>query len=67
MSENTPNRIGDYEIIRELGHGGMGKVYQARNTLSDRIEALKVVLPDLAGRSEFVNRFMREIKVLASL
>jgi hypothetical protein len=67
MSENTPNRIGDYEIIRELGHGGMGKVYQARNTLSDRVEALKVVLPDLAGRSEFVNRFMREIKVLASL
>ena len=67
MSENTPSRIGDYEIIRELGHGGMGKVYQVRNVLSDRIEAMKVVLPDLAGRSEFASRFMREIKVLASL
>ena len=67
MSENTPQRIGDYEIIRELGHGGMGKVYQVRNVLSDRIEAMKVVLPDLAGRSEFATRFMREIKVLASL
>ena len=67
MSENTPQRIGDYEIIRELGHGGMGKVYQVRNVLSDRIEAMKVVLPDLAGRSEFAARFMREIKVLASL
>ena len=67
MSENTPQRIGDYEIIRELGHGGMGKVYKVRNLLSDRIEAMKVVLPDLAGRSEFAGRFMREIKVLASL
>jgi serine/threonine-protein kinase len=67
VSENTPQRIGDYEIIRELGHGGMGKVCQVRNVLSDRIEAMKVVLPDLAGRSEFAARFMREIKVLASL
>jgi eukaryotic-like serine/threonine-protein kinase len=67
VSENIPQRIGDYEIIRELGHGGMGKVYQVRNVLSDRIEAMKVVLPDLAGRSEFAARFMREIKVLASL
>ncbi len=67
MPENTPQRIGDYEIIRELGHGGMGKVYQVRNVLSDRVEAMKVVLPDLAGRSEFASRFMREIKVLASL
>ncbi len=67
MSENTPQRIGDYEIIRELGHGGMGKVYEVRNVLSDRIEAMKVVLPDLAGRADFSGRFMREIKVLASL
>ncbi len=67
MSEETPKRIGDYEILRELGHGGMGKVYQVRNTLTDRVEAMKVVLPDLAGRTEFVSRFMREIKVLAGL
>ncbi|HEY4899714.1 MAG TPA: protein kinase [Terriglobales bacterium] len=67
MSETTPKRIGDYEVIRELGHGGMGEVYLARNVLSDRIEAMKVLLPSLAGRSEFVARFMREIKVLASL
>jgi len=67
VSESTPQRIGDYEVIRELGHGGMGKVYQVRNVLSDRVEAMKVILPDLAGRSEFAARFMREIKVLASL
>jgi len=67
VSENAPQRIGDYEIIRELGHGGMGKVYQVRNVITDRIEAMKVVLPDLAGRNEFATRFLREIKVLASL
>jgi eukaryotic-like serine/threonine-protein kinase len=67
MSENTPQRIGDYEIVRELGHGGMGRVYLARNVISDRVEALKVLLPDLAGRGDFVARFMREIKTLASL
>ena len=47
MSESTPQRIGDYEIICELGHGGMGKVYKVRNVLTDRVEAMKVVLPDL--------------------
>ena len=67
MNEKVTKRIGDYEIIRELGHGGMGKVYEVRNVLTDRIEAMKVLLPDLAGRSEFVARFTREIKVLASL
>ena len=67
MSENAPQRIGDYEIIRELGHGGMGKVYQVRNALTGRIEAMKLLLPDLAGRSEFVARFMREIRTLATL
>ena len=67
MSESTPQRIGDYEIICELGHGGMGKVYKVRNVLTDRVEAMKVILPDLAGRSDFVARFMREIKTLAGL
>ena len=67
MSESTPQRIGDYEIICELGYGGMGKVYKVRNVLTDRVEAMKVILPDLAGRSDFVARFMREIKTLAGL
>src|SRR6516225_8443986 len=67
MSESTPQRTGDYEIICELGHGGMGKVYKVRNVLTDRVEAMKVILPDLAGRSEFVARFMREIKTLSGL
>jgi len=60
-------RIGDYEILSELGAGGMGRVYKVRNTISDRIEAMKILLPDLAGREELAARFLREIKLLASL
>jgi len=67
MSEETTKRIGDYEILNELGAGGMGRVYRVRNVISDRIEAMKVLLPDLAGRQELAARFLREIKVLASL
>ena len=60
-------RLGDYEIVRELGHGGMGQVYLVRNIISDRIEAMKVLLPDLVQQGDLANRFMREIKLLASL
>src|ERR1035438_9448990 len=67
MSANSPRRISDYELIRDLGHGGMGQVFLVRNVVTDRTEAMKVLLPSLAGSGEFVARFMREIKVLASL
>jgi serine/threonine-protein kinase len=60
-------RIGDYEILGTLGAGGMGKVYKVRNTISDRIEAMKVLLPDLASQSALADRFRREIKLVASL
>ncbi|MGB8889180.1 MAG: serine/threonine-protein kinase [Candidatus Korobacteraceae bacterium] len=66
MSQEN-RRMGDYEILGELGSGGMGRVYRVRNVLSDRVEAMKVLLPDLAGRQELAARFLREIKVLASL
>ena len=67
MSAEANRRIGDYEVLDELGAGGMGRVYRVRNVISDRIEAMKVLLPDLAGREELVARFLREIKLLASL
>ena len=65
--ETLNNRIGDYEILGVLGTGGMGRVFKVRNTLSDRVEAMKILLPDLAGRQELADRFLREIKVLAAL
>ncbi len=67
MSEPARKQIGDYEIIRELGHGGMGQVFLARNLISDRIEAMKILLPDLANQGDLAARFMREIRLLASL
>jgi eukaryotic-like serine/threonine-protein kinase len=60
-------KLGDYEILGVLGAGGMGKVYQVRNTISDRVEAMKILLPNLADQKELAERFLREIKLLAGL
>jgi hypothetical protein len=59
--------LGDYQIIGILGAGGMGRVYKVRNLISDRVEAMKVLLPDLATAPDLADRFIREIKVQASL
>jgi len=67
MTDDPNRRIGDYEVLGVLGAGGMGKVFKVRNVISDRVEAMKVLLPDLAGRQELADRFLREIKLLASL
>ena len=67
MSDEIGKRIGDYQILSELGSGGMGRVWRVRNLITDRIEAMKVLLPDLAGRQDLAARFQREIKLMASL
>ena len=67
MDYEIGSRAGDYKILDVLGAGGMGKVYKVQNVISDRIEAMKVLLPNLAGDPELADRFIREIKVQASL
>ncbi len=67
MNYEIGSRVGDYEVLEVLGAGGMGRVYKVRNVISDRVEAMKVLLPDLEGDAELADRFMREIKVQASL
>jgi serine/threonine protein kinase len=67
MSDVVGKRIGDYEVLKVLGAGGMGRVYQVRNVITDRVEAMKVLLPDLEGHEGVAARFLREIKVLAAL
>ncbi|HEX9121143.1 MAG TPA: serine/threonine-protein kinase [Terriglobales bacterium] len=67
MTSDAPQRLGDYEILRVLGAGGMGRVYQVRNVITDRVEAMKVLLPEIGGQEEVAARFLREIKVLAAL
>ena len=64
---NIGDRIGDYEIVQILGAGGMGQVYKVRNIVSDRIEAMKVLLPNLEGDPGLADRFLNEIKVQATL
>ena len=49
MALEPGKRIGDYEVIELLGTGGMGHVYRARNIISNRTEALKILLPDLSA------------------
>jgi eukaryotic-like serine/threonine-protein kinase len=59
-------RVGDYEVVSMLGVGGMGQVYRVRNVISDRTEAMKVLLPDLVAEPELGARFISEIRMLAS-
>jgi serine/threonine protein kinase len=59
--------VGDYQILGILGRGGMGAVYQVRNMLTAREDAMKVILPDAAANSEVADRFLREIRIQASL
>src|SRR5438874_5111547 len=67
MKLQPGSKIGDYEVLGDLGAGGMGRVYKVRNDLSDRVEAMKVLLPDLEGHVDLANRFLREIKVQAGM
>jgi serine/threonine protein kinase len=59
--------VGDYQVIEILGAGGMGTVYKVRHLISDRLEAMKLVLPELTENPDLADRFMREIKVQARL
>jgi serine/threonine protein kinase/tetratricopeptide (TPR) repeat protein len=52
---------GRYEILKTLGEGGMGAVFQARDAEVDRIVALKVIRPELAGNAEILRRFRQEL------
>ena len=50
--------VGDYRVIGIIGAGGMGTVYKVQHLISDRIEAMKVVLPSLTASGELADRFI---------
>jgi serine/threonine-protein kinase len=59
--------IGPYRIVRRLGGGGMGVVYEAADEALNRQVAVKVIAPDLAENPAFRERFTREALALAAL
>jgi serine/threonine-protein kinase len=60
-------RLGKWVIFKELGHGGMGRVYLAREELTGDQAALKVLAAELAMDAGFLERFHREIESLSRL
>ena len=56
-----------YRLIRVLGRGGMGTVYQAQHKLLDRPVVLKVIRPDIVENPSVLERFQREAKLAARL
>ena len=65
--ETAPQRLGEYELLKKIGEGGMGVVYQARHRRMDRVVALKVLSSKVVGSPEAVDRFHREVKTLSRL
>src|SRR5687767_8256746 len=66
MTEIAQALEGRYRIERELGRGGMGAVYLARDLTLDRSVALKVLPPEFARNSSLRERFLRETRTAAS-
>ncbi|MEC3916225.1 serine/threonine-protein kinase [Nocardia sp. CDC160] len=65
METGTP--FGHYRLLRVLGEGGMGRVYEAYDTRSDRVVALKVLPTHSASDPQFRERFRRESRAAAGL
>ena len=66
-TEGLPGQIGDYRIIREIGRGGMGVVFEAEQVSMKRRVALKVLAVAVTGTPEAIKRFQREARVAGRL
>ena len=67
---NTPQpgrRFADYELLEEIGRGGMGVIYRARQRGTNRIVAVKMMQPALAGSADLRACFHREAEAAASM
>lgn len=72
MPKGRPSLVGEtlddkYQVVRVLGQGGMGEVYEAKHRYLEKSVALKVLLPELARDAAFVTRFLREARAVAGL
>jgi len=66
-TKNRLSSLGRYQIIDEIGRGGMGMVFKAYDTELERIVALKVLLEKDQGQEQHTQRFLREAKATARL
>ncbi len=60
-------RIEHFEVVRQLGEGGMGQVFLARDTRLDRDVAIKLIAPQYGGMEQAVARFAREARAASAL
>lgn len=60
-------QLGKFDILEELGHGGFGTVYKARDLVLDRIVAIKVLHPNLVNDPLFLSRFKQEAQIAAQI
>ena len=67
MSLAAGTRLGPYELLGLIGAGGMGEVYEARDTRLDRTVAIKVLPSHVSADSERRARFEREARTIAGL
>src|ERR1700733_3058699 len=67
MALTSGTRLGPYEIESQLGAGGMGEVYRARDTRLERTVAIKVLNAQLVASPELRARFEREAKIISQL
>ena len=67
VNERGYRRLGDFEVLRKLGEGGMGAVYKARQLSTGRVVALKVLPRYLAREKTVLKRFYREASISAKL
>ncbi|MEO1993882.1 MAG: serine/threonine-protein kinase [Planctomycetaceae bacterium] len=65
--DSQPSRFGDYELIEEIGRGGMGVIFKARQIKLDRVVALKLILANRLASAEGIRRFYLEAKAAGGL